>query len=416
MGDRRSRLPLALVATAVATGAATLILRPRGGLIEPARVDPTAYFSTAELHRAADYRDLQRILSLGGVAVTGAALGVLALRPPRRVRRLLERSGRRPLRGAALAGAGLSAALVVAGLPIALWQHERAVDVGLSTQSLGSWLWDIARATGISAVLAAVGGLLALALIRRFPRSWWIPSAGVVVGFAVLSLYLSPVLIDPVFNRFEPLPQGKLRTEVLELADRAGVDVGQVYRVDASRRTTAVNAYVNGLGHTKRVVLYDNLIDDYPPDQVRSVVAHELGHVQGHDIPRGILWIALVAPAATLLVQRVAERVAGQAPLGEGDRPGPAVLPAVVLALALVSFGVTCAGNGLSRPVEARADAFALELTRDPHAFVELERSLALRNLGDPDPPALLQKLFGTHPTTVERIGFGKAFEREERR
>ena len=174
---------------------------------------------------------------------------------------------------------------------------------------------------------------------------------------------MSPILIDPLFNNFEPLPRGELRSEVLELADRSGVDVGEVYRVDASRRTTAINAYVGGIGHTKRVVLYDNLIEDYPPDQVRSVVAHELGHVHNRDLPRGLLWIAIVAPAGMLLVQRLAELMGARHGLGAGRerRPGPAALPAVALALSLVSFGMTCAGNALSRPVEARADAFALE-------------------------------------------------------
>jgi STE24 endopeptidase len=282
----------------------------------------------------------------------------------------------------------------------------------LSTQSIGPWLADVAKSAGIGAVFAALGGALVIWLIRRFPARWWIPSAGVVVAFAVLTLYLSPVVIDPIFNKFEPLPKGQLRSDVLRLADRAGVDVGEVYRVDASRRTTTVNAYVGGLGHTKRVVLYDNLIDDFPRDQVNSVVAHELGHVVNDDVPKGILWIAIVAPAGMFLIQRLAERFAGESLLGEGVRPDARALPAVALALALVSFGLTSAGNALSRPVEARADAFALEMTKDPKAFIELERGLALRNLGDPDPPKLVQELFGTHPTTRERIGFGVAFGR----
>jgi STE24 endopeptidase len=191
----------------------------------------------------------------------------------------------------------------------------------------------------------------------------------------------------------------------VRLAERTGVEVGEVLRVDASRRTTAINAYVGGLGHTKRVVLYDNLIEDYPPAQVRSVVAHELAHVKHRDIPRGLLWVAIVAPAGMLLVQLLTERIAGR----EG---GPAALPALAFAIAVVSFGLTCAGNSLSRTVEGRADAFALELTREPEAFTALERSLALRNLSDPDPPRLLHLLFGTHPTAKERIGYGEAFER----
>ena len=397
----------------VAAGTATLILRPRGGVIEPAAVQPTAYFSPAELERADEFRELQRLLALAGMAVGATTLGLLALRPPRGVRRLLERMAARPVRGAALAGAGISLTLVVVGLPLALWRHERAVDAGLSTQSLAPWLADVGKSAAIGAGIAAIGGAVGLALIRRFPRHWWLPGAGAVVGFAVLTLYLSPILVDPLFNDFEPLERGRLRAEVLELADRAGVDVGEVYRVDASRRTTAVNAYVGGLGHTKRVVLYDNLIEDFRPGEVRSVVAHELGHVKGRDIGRGILWIAIVAPAGMWLVQRLTEAIGGRARGERGARAGPALLPALAFSLALVSFALTCAGNVLSRQVEARADSYALELTGDSRAFVELERRLALRNLAQPDPPKLWHLLFGTHPTTIDRIGVGEAYERE---
>jgi STE24 endopeptidase len=235
-----------------------------------------------------------------------------------------------------------------------------------------------------------------------------------VVAVGVVSVWLFPVVIDPLFNKFEPLPEGKLRAQVLDLARRAAVDVGQVYRVDASRRTTGVNAYVNGLGHSKRVVLYDNLIDGLPRDQVLQVVAHELGHQRHRDLLRGLAWLALVAPAGTFLAQALAERFGRRDGLGDdGARPGPAALPALALSVALVSFGIGIAGNQLSRPVEARADSFSLDLTGDPAAHIALERQLAVRNVSDPDPPGITHWLFGTHPTTVQRIGIGEAWARD---
>jgi len=415
MARPRWRLPLALVATAVAAGTATLLLRPRSGLIDPAAVDATAYFSPAQLERAEDFRSLQRVIFLGQIALSGVTLAVLALRPPARFAGFLERMGARPLLGGAAAGATLSLILAVVGLPLSYWAHERSVDVGLSTQSLGPWLGDQALTAGIGAVFGAIAGGVFLGLVRRFPRRWWIPSAGAAMVIGVLAVYLTPVVIDPLFNKFEPLPRGPLRSEVLRLADRAGVDVGQVYRVDASRRTTAINAYVVGIGHTKRVVIYDNLIDDYPRAQVRSVIAHELGHVHSRDVPRGLLWLAIVVLPGAFLIQVLAERIAPRElePRRGARRAGPEALPALALSLGLVSFALTCAGNQLSRPVEAHADAFALRLTDDPKAFVQLERSLALRNLGDPDPPGITQGLFGTHPTTIERIGIGRRWEQE---
>lgn len=409
MDRTRSRLPLALLVAAGAAVAATLILRPRSGLIEPSAVNVEAYFSPDQLERARDFRDPQRILGLAGLAVSGGTLALLALRPPR----VVERFDRRPLLGAAVAGAGISVVLVAANLPLAAIGHERAVNVGLSTQDWAPWLGDVAKSAGIEAVLAAGGGALFLALVRRFRRNWWLPAAGCAVALGVASLWLFPVVIDPLFNRFDPLREGPLRSEVLALSRAADVDVGEVYSVDASRRTTGANAYVGGLGPTKRVVLYDNLIEDFPPEQVRSVVAHELAHQKHHDIWRGLLWLALVAPAGLLLAQRLAERLDRHAGLADHSaKPGPEVLPVLVLSLALVSFALGSASNALSRQVEARADAFALRLGGDPAAFIALERRLALSNVSDPDPPSLLHTLFGTHPTTVERIGIGEAWER----
>src|SRR5205085_6047030 len=183
-------------------------------------------------------------------------------------------------------------------LPIDAIAHNRAAEFGLSTQSWGAWAADVAKSDAINAAFAAAGGALLVLLIRRFPRRWWIPASVAIVAVSALFTFLGPVVLDPVFNRFTPLPQGKLRSEVLELARQSHVKVGQAYRVDASRRTTGSNAYVNGLGATKRVVLYDNLIEGYKPAEIRSVVAHELGHVKHRDVPRGLLWLAIVAPAA----------------------------------------------------------------------------------------------------------------------
>ena len=393
-------LPAAAIAAVLAAAAATLLIRPRGGLIEPAAVEATAYFSQAQLDRAEDFRDPQRLLALAGLGLSGVTLAFLALRAPReRLRRM------RPVRGAAAAAGAISLVLVLVNLPLDAIRHDRAVDVGLSTQDWGSWLWDAAKTAGIGALFAAAGGAIAVALWRRFGGRWWIPASAAVVAVSAAFVYAAPLVIEPLFNRFDELPQSKLRSDVLELSERAGVDVGEVYRVDASRRTTGANAYVAGLGHTKRVVLYDNLIEDFEPAEVRSVVAHELAHVKHDDVPRGLLFLALIAPPGMLVVQRMVQLLA------PGGR-GADLVPALALSVAVVAFAGQIAGNYVSRGVEARADAFALRLTNDPEAFISLERRLTLQNVSDPDPPKLTQTLFGTHPTTLERLGYGEAYDR----
>ena len=207
-----------------------------------------------------------------------------------------------------------SAALAVVSLPFDVAAHERAVDVGLSTQDLGAWLGDWAKANGISAAIAAGVGTGLLALIRRSPRRWWIPgSAGAGRAWRGLFTWLAPVVLAPVFNEFEELPPGQARSDVLELGERADVEIGEVYSVDASRRSTALNAYVGGLGPTKRVVLYDTLLDEADRGERRSVVAHELGHVHGNDIPRGLLFVAIVGAARAAVRGRALARRSGAA-------------------------------------------------------------------------------------------------------
>jgi STE24 endopeptidase len=217
-------------------------------------------------------------------------------------------------------------------------------------------------------------------------------------------------VLAPLFNKFEPLEEGPARSDVLELGERAGVDIGEVYRVDASRRSTAINAYVNGVGSSKRVVLYDTLLADLDSGERRSVVAHELAHVSNDDIGRGLLFVAISTPLALL----AAAQLAGALARRSGAEPGlPSFLPALALSVALASFAVGVVGNQLSRGVERKADTDALELTGDPGSMVALHQRLADRNLSDPDPPAWASFLFGSHPTALERIGMAKAYEHD---
>jgi Zn-dependent protease with chaperone function len=405
------RLGATAVAAVVVAETAAWLLRPRD-IERPVHADEHSYFSGEELTKARDYASGQRLILVGSLIAEGAVLVLLATGRPAVTRRALERLGARPVLGGAAAAAGLSVVVAVITIPFGIAAHERSVDVGLSTQSLGSWLSDWGKATAIGAVLAGLVGTLALALIRRFGSRWWIPGSVAVVAGAALFTWVAPVVLAPLFNKFEPLPAGQARNDVLELAGRAGVDVGQVYRVDASRRTTAINAYVNGLGSSKRVVLYDTLLNDLNRGERRAVVAHELGHVHGNDIQRGLLFVAIVTPLALIFVSGTARAIAGR----RGAQPGqPAYLPALALAIAATSFVIGVAGNQLSRGVEARADTFSLELTDDPKGMIELQQQLADRNLSDPDPPGVFTFLFGTHPPVIDRIGAALAWQQGER-
>jgi STE24 endopeptidase len=388
----------ALLAAAVAEAAGRL-LAPRTQPIEPAPVDLHAYFSVEEIERGASFARPQLALGFARTAVELGSLALVSRRPPWP----LARRWSRPVAGGAAAAALLSVALSAPPLPLSVISRRRAIAAGLDTQSWGAWAVDLLKAGAIGSGLAAGGGAAVIAATRRYPWTWWAPVAAGAVGFGAVLAALAPVVLDPVFNEFTRLPEGDTRSDVLALAGAAGVKVGEVYSIDASRRTTAANAYVSGLGPTKRVVLYDTLLDRYTRDEIRLVVAHELGHVRHRDVPRNVAYAAIVAPATALAAQRLSWTLSP-------ERGTPAALPALALAAALVSTPIGIIGSRLSRAVERRADTFALELAGTPEAFISFERAIALQNVADLDPPRWLTRLLSSHPPTAERIGAAAAF------
>jgi STE24 endopeptidase len=295
--------------------------------------------------------------------------------------------------------------MTIVPLPLSALARRRAIAVGLITQSWRGWVADLVKSTAIEAALAAGAGGAIVAVTRRYPRGWWLPAAVGSVGVGALLGALAPVLLDPVFNDFTPLPDGETRSDVLALARAAEVEVGEVFSVDASRRTTGANAYVTGLGPTKRVVLFDTLLDRYSRDEVRVVVAHELAHVRNRDVLRSLAYAAIAAPAAALAVQRLSW---GLSP----ERGTARALPALALAAAVVGAPTGLIGNRLSRAVERRADAYSLELSGSAEAFVSFERAIALQNVADLRPPWWVSSVLATHPPTLERIGAAVAYAR----
>jgi STE24 endopeptidase len=388
-----------LLAAGAAEAGVRLLAPDKSEVIEPAPVELRSYFSAAEIARGKRFARPQLALVLARAGVELGALVAVVRRRPRTLAAL----ARRPVVGGAVAGAALATALSLPPLPLSALARRRAIGVGLVTQSWRGWAADLLKEAGIGAAFAGAGGAAAVAATRRWPRGWWIPAGAGSIVFGAGLAALAPVVLDPIFNDFTPLPEGETRSDVLALADAAGVKVGEVYSIDASRRTTAANAYVTGLGPTKRVVLFDTLLDRYSRDEVRLVVAHELAHVRHRDVWRGVAYAAVVAPAAARAVQRLSWALSG-------ERGTPAALPALALAAALVTAPLGLLGNRLSRAVERRADAFALRLAGTPEAFVSFERTIALQNMADLDPPRFVSAVLATHPPTAERIGAAAAF------
>jgi STE24 endopeptidase len=365
-------------------------------------VDLHDHFSELEIARGRDFARPQARLGIAGSVLETALLGAVVRRPPP----VLARCNARPLAGGAVSAAGLSLALSLPGLPLRALARRRARAVGLATQSWGGWAADLGKAAAIQTALSGALGAGTIALSRRFPRRWWLPASGAVITIAALAGALAPVLVEPLFNDFDPLEEGETRADVLALAQAAGITVREVYSVDASRRTTAANAYVSGLGPTKRVVIYDTMLDRYSRDEVRLVVAHELGHLRHRDLYRNLGFAAIIAPALCLGTQYAGAALAGGDP---ADRLTPAGLPALALASGLVSAPLGPILARLSRAMEVRADEFSLRLAGTPEAFISFERGAALQNLADLQPGWLARRL-ASHPPTAERIGAAVAF------
>ena len=291
-------------------------------------------------------------------------------------------------------------------LPISFWAgFVRERSWGFSTQELPGFAADRVKGFVLGLVLSSAALLGLVGSARLLPHVWPLAaiSAGAVV---VLALgFLAPLVIEPIFNRFTPLDGGELATELRALADRAQLPIKEVLVADASRRTRKANAYVSGLGPTRRLVLYDTLLAQTTPAEIGLVLAHELGHRRAHHLIKGAL-LGIVGLAGFVLVLWTLLRwpdlrTAIGAPGGAGD---PRVVPFVLLLAAALEIPAAPLGSALSRRWEREADRFSLELTHDLAAFEATHRSLATANLSDLDPPRPIYLMLFSHPTPVERI------------
>jgi len=217
-------------------------------------------------------------------------------------------------------------------------------------------------------------------------------------------------VLEPLFNRFSPLDDPALEAGLRSLAERAGVPVRDVLVADASRRTRRENAYVSGLGATRRIVLFDNLLNESEPRQIRLVVAHELGHRRARHVERGTLVAMAGAAAVVLVLWALLSWPALLGAIGASGPGDPRVAPLLLLVVSVFELIGLPLGAGLSRRWEREADRSSLELTRDPEAFESAHRRLAAANLADLEPPRVLYALLFSHPTPPERIAAARAW------
>jgi STE24 endopeptidase len=272
---------------------------------------------------------------------------------------------------------------------------------GLSHQRLLSWLWDRAKGSLIGAGLATAATLIVYGLLRSTPWWWLWAAAAFFVGYALLAL-VTPIWLLPLFYRLTPLAEGDLRSRLLRLAERARVPAVGVWIADQSRRSRTANAAVTGLGRTRRILLFDTLVNRFEPDEVEAVLAHELGHHVAGDVWRGLALQGAITLAAFWVADRALAAGAGALGLsGPADLAGLPLLGLVTMGVSLIALPVI---NGCSRRVETRADDFALSLTGAPGPFIGAMERLASLNLAERDPHFLKELVLYSHPSVGRRI------------
>jgi STE24 endopeptidase len=282
---------------------------------------------------------------------------------------------------------------------------------GLSTQNLRGWIIDQIKAGGIGGILGLLLVEIIYAVLRAFPDTWWLWAAGIMLLLNVILANLAPVLLFPLFYKFQPLGEeyAELEKRLLQLAEKVKTRVSGVYKFDMSQRTKAANAALTGLGNTRRIILGDTLLGEFTTDEIEVVMAHELGHQVHKDIPIGIF----IQSAITLVGFYLASLGLswGATSLGFTGPADIAALPLLGLifgAYGLVTMPLT---NAYMRWRERQADQFALEITGNGTAFASAMTRLANQNLAQVDPAGWEEFLLHSHPALHKRIAMAQAFQ-----
>ncbi|MSQ31900.1 MAG: M48 family peptidase [Dehalococcoidia bacterium] len=278
---------------------------------------------------------------------------------------------------------------------------------GLSPQSLKSWLWDRIKGGLLGAIIGLPILLLVYYLLANFPGTWWLFAWGAIVAVSVLMAIILPVFLIRVFFKLKPLNDQELNNRINSLADKTGARVKGVFTIDYSSKSTGANAFVAGLGGTRRIVLTDTMIQQYTPQEIEVVLAHELGHHVHWDVPKGILITSLLTLVELYLAYLFLKWVIPHTNFSGID--DVAALPLLAIVFGTVAFISRPALNWNSRRIEADADRFSIAVTRDLPSFESAMVRLTDQNLSDAEPSAWEKALFYSHPPFPERVRLARA-------
>ncbi|HEX5325016.1 MAG TPA: M48 family metallopeptidase [Capsulimonadaceae bacterium] len=280
---------------------------------------------------------------------------------------------------------------------------------GLSHQTLPDWFSDLFKGWGVDRAVGIFVVAFLLWLIRKTPKRWPYWFAAALAPVVWFGIFLSPLIVDPLFNKFTPLPASNpLYAPLHHLATQAGIPKAEIFVVDKSKQSDELNAYVTGVGSSARIVIWDTLFKKMPADQIEAVTSHEMGHYVEHHI-----WIGFALAVAGLfisfpIIAWASERLLAR--FGEGwglkSLADPAALPLLLLVATFLGYLAGPIENAVSREIEHRADAFGLGLTKNRPAMARAFITLSQEDLDDPYPPAWIKFWLEDHPPLGERIRF----------
>jgi STE24 endopeptidase len=284
----------------------------------------------------------------------------------------------------------------------------RPHEYGLSDQAFGKWLQDELINLGLGLSGGAMILWIPFLLLKHATKRWWLYTWLASIPIMVFMQFVEPIWIEPLFNDFGPMQDKVLETRILNLAHRAGIDGADVYEVKKSVDTKQLNAYVTGIGGTKRIVLWDTLLKAFSPDEISMVMGHEMGHYALGHMWKGMIVISgmilfglwLIHLSAGWVFSVYGER-AGVRSLGDF-----ASLPLLMLEFGIFAFVATPIGFTLSRHFEHEADRFGLEISRDNHACATTFVKFVEHDLSFPTPSPFIEAMRYTHPSAGERITF----------
>jgi STE24 endopeptidase len=289
-------------------------------------------------------------------------------------------------------------------LPLVIYsEYFREHAYGLLNQGFGAWAYEAALATVINSLILALLFIGVHAAIRRSPQNWWALGAGITTAGLAVVIALGPVFVEPLFNKYTPLPAGPVRDAVLSMARANGVPADNVYLVDASRQSDRISANVAGLFGTTRIALNDNLLKQ-PVDEIRAVMAHELGHYVLNHVWKMVITLALIVAIMFLTVARALPWMLSR----YGNRWGvtslddPAILPVAMIILTVIGLAFTPVFNTLIRTQEMEADRFGLNAARAPDAFAATAMKLSQYRKIEPSPAE--EAVFFDHPSGHTRV------------